>query len=43
MHHTATTARDSNKNRHLSSGRAGWEEGSEEGDEEEDEVGAVGG
>ena len=32
LHRIATTASDCNKNRHLSSGRAGWEEGSEEGD-----------
>lgn len=32
LHRTATFASDCNKNRHLSSGRAGWEEGSERGD-----------
>lgn len=29
---SAMSARDCNKNRHLSSGRAGWEEGSEKGE-----------
>lgn len=32
LHCSATFASDCNKNRHLSSGRAGWEEGSEKGE-----------
>lgn len=41
LHHTSLTARDGNKNRHLNSVRAGWEEGSKEGEEEVDGAGVT--